>query len=135
MATEQKLVYMLEDDSDDRYITTSTIEELNLPIEVTFFSKSYQFLEFLSTAQRASLLLVDYNSNPDNGLAVLIKVKEMDVHKGTPLIILSDSSVSKYKDECYAFGASSFIQKPSRLKKTKEVIQLFFNYWITIAEV
>src|SRR5215203_5005592 len=135
MATEQKLVYMLEDDSDDRYITTSTIEELNLPIEVRFFSKSYQFLEFLSTAQRSSLLLVDYNSNPDNGLAVLIKVKEMDVHKGTPLIILSDSSVSKYKDECYAFGASSFIQKPSRLKKTKEVIQLFFNYWITIAEV
>ena len=134
MATEQKLVYMLEDDSDDRYITTSTIEELNLPIEVKFFSKSYQFLEFLATAERSSLILVDYNSKPDNGLAVLIKVKEMDVHKGTPLIILSDSSVSKYKDECYASGASSFIQKPSRLKKTKEVIQLFFSYWITIAE-
>ena len=59
----------------------------------------------------------------------------MDVHKGTPLIILSDSSVSKYKDECYALGASSFIQKPSKLKKTKEVIQLFFTYWIKIAEV
>ena len=134
MAIEHKIVYMLEDDSDDRYITTSTIEESGLPIDVKFFSKSYQFLEFLSTAKKSSLILVDYNSNPDNGLAVLKKIKEMDVHKGTPLIILSDSSVSKDKDECYALGASSFIQKPSRLKKTKEVIQLFFSYWITIAE-
>ena len=135
MAVEQKLVYMLEDDSDDRYITTSTIEELDLPIKIKFFSKSYQFLEFLSTAKKSSIILVDYNSNPDNGLAVLKKIKEMDVHKGTPLIILSDSSLSKYRDECYALGASSFIQKPSRLKKTKEVIHLFFTYWITIAEV
>ena len=135
MSVEQKLVYMLEDDSDDRYITTSTIEELGIPIDIKFFSKSNQFLEFLSTAKKSSLILVDYNSNPDNGLAVLKKIKEMDVHKGTPLIILSDSSVSKYKYECYALGASSFIQKPSKLKKTKEVIQLFFTYWIKIAEV
>lgn len=135
MATEKKLVYMLEDDSDDRYITTSTIEELALPVEVTFFSKSYQFLEFLSTAKKSSLILVDYNSTPDNGLVVLTKIKAMDVHKGTPVIVLSDSLVSRYRDECYACGASSFIQKPSRLIKTQEVIQLFFSYWITIAGV
>ena len=126
---------MLEDDSDDRYITTSTIEELALPVEVTFFSKSYQFLEFLSTAKKSSLILVDYNSTPDNGLVVLKKIKAMDVHKGTPVIVLSDSLVSRYRDECYACGASSFIQKPSRLIKTQEVIQLFFSYWITIAGV
>ena len=134
MAIEQKLVYMLEDDSDDRFITKSTIEELNLPIEVIFFSKSDEFIEFLSTANKSSLILIDYNCNPDNGVSVLKRIKQMEIHKGTPLMILSDSSVSKYKHECYALGASSFIQKPSRLKRTKEVIELFFTYWFTIAE-
>ena len=134
MVIGQKPVYMLEDDSDDRFITKSTIEELNLPIEVIFFAKSDEFIEFLSTGNKSSLILIDYNCNPDNGVAVLKRIKQMEIHKGTPLIILSDSSVSKYKQECYALGASYFIQKPLRLNRTKEVIELFFTYWFTIAE-
>ena len=45
----------VEDDSDDQYTTTSTIEELGRQMEVKFFSKSYQFLEFLSTAKSHDL--------------------------------------------------------------------------------
>jgi DNA-binding NarL/FixJ family response regulator len=99
------------------------------------FSKSDQFLLFLHTAEQASLILVDYNSNPDNGVEVLKMIKRNAIHKITPVVILSDSSFKKYKDECYALGASSFIQKPSKMHTTKEVIRRFFDYWITIAEV
>lgn len=126
---------MLEDDSDDRYITESIIEELGFPVEIKFFSDSNQFLEFLSSANKALLILLDYNSSPDNAVKLLEKIKKDKTHRGTPVVILSDSSVPKYREECYTLGASSFVQKPSQMNKTKEVIKVFFNYWLTISDV
>ncbi len=63
---KNKLVYMLEDDSDDRYITDSLIEELRLPIQIKYFVNSDSFLEFLSDAEKGFLILIDYNSKPEN---------------------------------------------------------------------
>lgn len=130
-----KLVYMLEDDSDDRYITETTIAELDLPIEIRFFSDSSHFVNFLSEAETASLILIDYNSKPDNGVDVLKTIKASNKHSGTPVVILSDSQLARFKAECYANGASSFIQKPSKMDKTKFVVQEFFNYWLQVAEI
>lgn len=129
---------MLEDDSDDRYITDSLIEELRLPIQIKYFVNSDSFLEFLSDAEKGFLILIDYNSKPENAEKLLKKIKEIKEyanHRGTPVIVLSDSSVAKYKEECYALGASSFIQKPSKMNRTKEMIQVFFSYWLTISGV
>lgn len=132
---EKKVVYMLEDDSDDRYITESMIEELRLPIQIKYFISSDQFLEFLSSAEKAFLILINYNSKPDNAEKLLKKIKDHANHRGTPVIVLSDSVVAKYKEECYALGASSFIQKPSKMNRTKEMIDVFFSYWLTISGV
>src|SRR4051794_34747044 len=112
---EKKLVYMLEDDSDDRYITESTIEEFGFPIQIKFFSNSNQFLQFLSTADKSILIILDYNSRPENAVSLLERIKKDNTHKGTPVVILSDNSIPKYREECYAFGASSFVQKPSKM--------------------
>ena len=132
---EKKIVYMLEDDSDDRYITQSVIEELQLSVQVKYFAKSDQFLDFLNKAPKAFLILVDYNSKPDNAETILQKIKTDETHKGTPVIILSDSSVTRYTEKCYALGASSFIEKPSKVDRTQEVIKIFFTYWLTISGV
>ena len=67
----RKLILMLEDDSDDRYITEQAIEELGLDVDIEFYSDSIQFLHFLAgTSLYPSLILIDYNSTPENGLAV-----------------------------------------------------------------
>ena len=130
----QKLILMLEDDSDDRYITQKAIAELGLDIQIKFFSNSNDFIEGVTTTQ-PSLLLIDYNSTPDNGLQVLKKIKELNLSSHIPVVILSDSSSEKYKAECYAFGASSFIKKPQTMESTASKIETFFKYWLTVAEV
>lgn len=127
---------MLEDDSDDRYITEQAIEELGLDVDIEFFSDSNQFLHFLAgTSLYPSLILIDYNSTPENGLAVLKKIKALTPLNKLPVIILSDSNTEKYKAECYAHGASSFIQKPQTVEATANKIETFFKYWFTVAEV
>lgn len=102
----QKIILMLEDDSDDQYITETAIAEMSLDIKVQFFSNRNDFLSYLTNNQ-PSLLLIDYNSTPENGIQVLKKIKKLKPVNEVPVIILSDSSSEKYKAECYAFGASS----------------------------
>ena len=133
---QRKLILMLEDDSDDRYITEQAIDELGLDVDIEFFSDSNQFLHFLAgTSPYPSLILIDYNSTPENGLAVLKKIKALTPLNKLPVIILSDSNTEKYKAECYAHGASSFIQKPQTVEATANKIETFFKYWFTVAEV
>jgi CheY-like chemotaxis protein len=131
----RKLILMLEDDSDDRYITESAIADLGLDIEINFFSDSNQFLKSVSTTDKPSLLLIDYNSVPENGLEVLKKIKSLQQINSVPIVILSDSVTEKYRNECYAYGASSFIRKPQTVEDTAKKIETFFKYWLNVAEV
>lgn len=130
----RKLILMLEDDSDDRYLTQNAIEELGLDVEIEFFSNSNEFLSFLA-ASSPCLLLIDYNSTPENGIQILKKIKAHKPANQVPVIILSDSSSEKCKAECYEFGASSFIKKPQTVEATANKIKIFFSYWLTVAEV
>jgi CheY-like chemotaxis protein len=131
----RKLILMLEDDSDDRYITASAIADLGLDVEIKFFADSNQFLSTLSTTDKPSLLLIDYNSVPENGVEVLKKIKGMHPINSVPIVILSDSNSEKYHSECYAYGASSFIKKPRTVESTANKIETFFKYWLNVAEV
>jgi CheY-like chemotaxis protein len=131
----RKHILMLEDDSDDRYITQTAIAELNLDIDISFFSNSNDFLNSLTKISKPSLLLVDYNSTPENGFEVLKKIKAIQSIKEVPVIILSDSNADKYRAECYAYGSSSFITKPQTVEATAHKIETFFKYWFTVAEV
>ena len=130
-----RFVLMLESDSDDRYLMNQTLSELGLDVPVKFFTDSRAFFDFLSRSDRPSLILIDYNSVPDNGLKVLKQLKCDPAFNDIPVVILSDSDDPRYKDECYEYGASSFIKKPDKMEATREKIASFFNYWFKVVEI
>ena len=130
-----RFVLMLEGDGDDRYITQETLSGLDIPVRIKFTSNSTEFFNFLSLPDKPSLLLVDYNSNPDNGIEVLKKLKSSQDYCEIPVVVLSDSDHPRYKNECYRLGASSFIKKPSTIEATNKKITSFFNYWFNVVEV
>src|SRR5688572_33046917 len=102
-----KYVLMLEDDSDDQSLVRETLSELNMDIPIKYFSNSVDFFKFLSSAELPSLILLDYNSTPDNGIAVLKKLKTCKQHSHIPVVILSENDQPEYRNECYIHGASS----------------------------
>jgi len=130
-----RFVLMLEGDNDDRYITQQTLSELNINIPIKFLSNSKELFNFLSLSAKPVLLLIDYNSTPDNGIEVLKKLKSNPIYSDIPVVILSDSDHPKYKNLCYQLGASSFIKKPDTLEATNKKIASFFNYWFNVVEV
>jgi CheY-like chemotaxis protein len=128
-------ILMLEDDSDDRYLTNETLGELDMSVDVKFFSSSTDLFDHLANSVKPSLILLDYNTTPDNGLDVLKKLKQNSAYSDIPVVILSDSDHPHYKKECYVNGASSFIKKPDTAEGTKNKIGTFFKYWFEVAEV
>jgi CheY-like chemotaxis protein len=130
-----KHIFMLEDDPDDRFITRSSIESLGYNVSITFFQDSNELYCHLETSQRPYLILVDYNSLPDNAVKILKKLKNDDRFKCIPIIVLGESTSSKYITECYCCGASSYVKKPTSSENTKDKIDSFFRYWIKTVEV
>lgn len=132
---EKKVVLMLEDDKDDRCITEATMNELGLDIPIRFFSKSDELFQYLHINEQPSLILVEYNSVPENGIDVLKKIKSHETFASIPVVLLSDNNFEKYRKEAYAFGACSYIRKPADVEGTKQKIGSFFKCWFEVAEV
>lgn len=126
---------MLEDDSDDRYLTNETLSDLDITVPIKFFSSSKTFFDFLSVSEKPSLILIDYNLTPENGVAILKRLKAHPSFYEIPVVILSDNDYPKFKKECYLNGASSFIKKPGTLEATRQKIATFFKYWFDVVEV
>ena len=126
---------MLEDDPDDRLLTESTFTELGYNVRIHFFSSGQELLLFLDQWAKPVLIILDYNSGPENAAVVLKRLKTHEQHRSLPVIVLSDSTSQQYIRECYALGASSYIVKPSLYEQTRHKIKTFFDYWLSTAEL
>ncbi len=130
-----KSIWIVEDDSDDRYLTEETLSELGITIPVRFLWGSEELFQALSGPEMPSLILVDFNLSPANGPEVLQQLKTKEHLRKIPVVILSDSNLPEYREACYRHGAASFIKKPDTLEGTYQKIGTFFKYWLEVAEV
>lgn len=135
MSNSTRYILMLEDDSDDRYLTQHMLEELGIDISIRFLSNSEELFGYLQQHPAPMLMLIDYNAKPDNGLVVLQKLKMNSNYKKIPVVLLSDTKMRSFIDESYHFGACTYIQKPRSLAETRIKIETFFKYWLDVAEV
>ena len=124
---------MLEDDSDDRYLTNEVLAELDFDLQIDFFSSSVDLLAGVTSFQ-PNLILVDYNSTPQNGMEVLRTLKADNNLAAVPVVILTDDRMAKHKADCYRAGANGFVIKPNSMAETKQKIKSFFTYWTDVAE-
>jgi two-component system response regulator len=131
----QKYVLMLEEDSDDQFLTREVLDALELDVHIRFVATSNELFSALEGQHLPELILIDHNSIPEDGLTVLKKIKDTDTLTHIPVVILSDNNLPHYKNECYASGASSFIRKPANMQLTQKKIDTFFRYWFDVAEL
>jgi CheY-like chemotaxis protein len=129
----EQYVMMLENDSDDRYFTKSTLKDLDLEVDIRFDSFSDTLVE--KTDIKPSLILLAYNTFPDNGIAMLREFKTHPQWSHIPVIILTEQMPPDHINAYYRAGANSVIKKPYSLEMTKDKIQTFFHYWLNVAEV
>ena len=133
MSTEKKLVFMLVADQDDRFITSSTMQELGRKVPIRFLSSSTELFAAFKE-QTPSIILIDYNTAPEHGVEILKRLKSEELYSSIPVVILTDSPLWHYHAECYSHGASTVIKKPETSEMTTQKINTFFDYWMNVAE-
>jgi two-component system phosphate regulon response regulator PhoB/two-component system alkaline phosphatase synthesis response regulator PhoP len=133
MKKETKLVFMLIADQDDRFLTSSTLQELGHNVPIRFLSCSVKLFAAL-TEQVPSIILLDYNTAPEPGVEILRQLKSDERYSSIPVVILTDSSLWHYHAQCYSLGASTVTKKPETSRMTTHKIRTFFDYWVDVAE-
>lgn len=131
---------MLEHDDDDRFITSHLFEENKYKTHLEFVNDSNGIFSYLNDCiahqlPLPALILINLRTAPLDGRDILKQLKQDGRYKHIPVVILSGSKDAAIARECYALGASSFIQKPSLLSETSDKITTFFRYWFNTVEL
>ena len=129
-------ILMLEHDEDDRYITQSVFDENHYNVDLKFATDRDEFFRQLkSSGSKPSMILLNYHAGPTNAVDIITELREDPSFSAIPVVVLSGSVSKDVIQECYAAGASSFIQKPSRSTDTEAKIGSFFQYWFKTVEL
>ena len=81
---------------------------------------------------RPGLILLDLNLPGIDGRQVLRRIKQDANLKSIAVVVFTTSNNPKDIEECYQYGANSYIVKPIDFDRLKRDIQTLVNYWFQV---
>ncbi|HVB02894.1 MAG TPA: response regulator [Chitinophagaceae bacterium] len=113
-----------DDDKDDCLFFNEAISELPYSIQLTTVYNGDQVIQWLTSGKNTlpHILFLDLNLPRRNGYECLSQVKQIEVLKSLPVIIISTSFIQKMADQLYNNGAHFYIRKPTEFSKLKTLI-------------
>jgi CheY-like chemotaxis protein len=135
-----RTILMLEHDEDDRYITQASFDEARVDVSLKFVTNSQDLFNYLHACKTKksvfpALILLNYHAYPLSASEILKNLKSDPELSRIPVVVLSGSVREDIVQECYASGASSFIQKPWSSDETSLKISNFIRYWFETVEL
>jgi CheY-like chemotaxis protein len=138
MKTLQPYILMLEDDHDDRHITSSFFLESGREIHIEFLEHADEVLPYLEGCGEATLprlIVLDKNVPRGNSMQALRQIKEHPAFRIIPVVMISGSAFPAEVLESYRLGVNSFISKPFNNEQTTKTIGTFISYWFDTVEL
>jgi CheY-like chemotaxis protein len=131
---------IVEDSNEDFEALQRFLRRSPTPISIERCINGDQALAFLhqtgfyinKIVPRPRLIVLDLNLPGTDGREVLRQIKQDKNLKSIPVIVFTTSSNRKDIEECYQFGATSYIVKPIDLAQLKRDAQLLIDYWFKV---
>jgi two-component system, response regulator len=136
---ENKIILLVEDNPDDVDLTLRAFEKNNISNKVIVAGDGAEALDYLYAkgkyAQRnvkdlPVLILLDLKLPKIDGLEVLKKIRQSELTKFIPVVILTSSSQEEDVVNGYKLGANSYVRKPVNFNDFQQVIKLLGLYWL-----
>ena len=120
-----KIVFLIDDDQDDREIFEESLLSLNKDIKYEEACNGKQAIEKLNLPgfPKPDLIFLDINMPIMDGWQFLKNIKLDKNFRDIPIIMYSTSSSPKDKDLAVQYEASQFITKPYSLLTLREEIE------------
>ncbi|WP_299886062.1 response regulator [uncultured Lacinutrix sp.] len=123
-------VLLIEDDTIEVMKLNRTISKLNLNHNIIEANNGEDALEILEKkGVLPDIILLDLNMPKINGIEFLTILKNNDILKYIPTIILTTSNNQKDLLECYKIGIAGYVLKPLKYEDYVSKIEKLLAYW------
>jgi len=128
-------ILLAEDNPDDIEITKRAFKDANIINRLYVARDGEEALNFLynkgdgESNPKPGLILLDINMPKVSGIEVLKRIKEDNVLKQIPVIMLTISKRDEDVFKSYQLGCNSFIQKPVDFDSFVDVVKEIGLYW------
>ena len=140
---EDKVILLVEDNSDDELLTLRALKKNNIRNEVVVARDGSEALDYLfGTGIHAGrdltvmpqIILLDLKLPKVDGFEVLSRVRSSEATKFLPVVILTTSNEDQDRIRGYGLGANSFVRKPVEFDKFIEAVRQLGLYWLILNE-
>lgn len=134
-------ILLVEDNEGDMILTMEALEGLKHQHVISRVKDGEQAIHFLKKeglfeqAMMPDLILLDINLPRLDGKEVLAFIKQSNIFRKIPVIILSTSNSERDIQDCYEYGANCYVVKPSDLDGYVRVIHAIESFWLNIANL
>jgi CheY-like chemotaxis protein len=139
--TQPVEILLAEDNEDDIVLTQEAFGEARLVNVLHVVRDGEEALAYLRRqgpyreAARPGLVLLDIAMPKKDGFEVLRELKADPELLSIPVVVLTTSTSEEDVIRSYTAGACSFVSKPVRAERLREVLKQFALYWVLVAKV
>jgi CheY-like chemotaxis protein len=141
--SNHKVILLVEDNPDDEALAIRALKRHHIGKEIVVAHDGVEALDYLfGTGQYAgrdislkpAVVLLDLKLPRIDGLEVLRRLRENEVTKLLPIVILTTSSEEQDLLDSYSLGCNSYIRKPVDFLQFSEAIRQLGMYWLLMNE-
>ncbi len=128
-------ILLIEDSFDDAELTIRALKERNLANHLRHISDGEEALQYLFETPAnpyPKLILLDLKMPKVDGIEILKKIKENEVLKIIPVVVLTSSKEERDIIESYKLGVNAYIVKPVDFDKFLDAVSQLGFFWLVL---
>lgn len=136
---EEKIILLVEDNPDDVDLTLRALKQNNILNKVIIARDGVEALDYImGTGQHKGrsvqnlpvVTLLDLKLPKIDGLEVLRRIRQNEITRLLPVVVLTSSAEEVDLVNSYQLGANSYIRKPVDFNEFTEAVKLLGLYWL-----
>jgi two-component system response regulator len=140
---EEKTILLVEDNDDDVTLTLRAFNKINVKNKIVIAGDGEEALDYLFCRGKfegrnindlPSVVLLDLKLPKVNGFEVLKAIRENDITKYLPVVILTSSKEEQDVVSGYSLGANSYLRKPVDFEKFFDAVKTLGVFWLLLNE-
>ncbi|MDP2854314.1 MAG: response regulator [Smithellaceae bacterium] len=136
---DEKIILLVEDNPDDVELTIRAFRKNNIGNKVVVAKDGVEALDYLfgtgvhagrNVKELPVVILLDLKLPKIDGLEVLKSIRQNELTRLLPVVILTSSAEEKDKTNGYKLGCNSYVRKPVSFDQFAEAIKHLGLYWL-----
>jgi CheY-like chemotaxis protein len=127
----QPTILIVDDSEDDVLLTKLVLARTGRDFRMEVVSSGEDGLALIRGEKTPpKLILLDLKMHGMDGIEVLRKIREDEVPRSIPVVIVTNSSLESDQQAAFKAGADSFLQKATDLNQFKKDIESVLDRWL-----